>query len=80
MSDVDLSAMSIQQTKESLGELVRLALQARGAVVLIQRADGVLTSVDPKILDQLSAEQVVPFLLSWPEEMLSQYLMDREGK
>lgn len=80
MSDIDLSEMSTQQTKEALGELVRLALQSGGAAVLILRPDGALASVSPEILDQLTAEQMVPFLLSWPEDQLEKYLMARTGR
>jgi hypothetical protein len=80
MENVDLSTMTTQQVKEALGELVRLSVQAKGASVLIQRPDGFLASVDPAVLDLLTAEQLVPFLLSWPEDLLTQYLVEREAR
>jgi SpoU rRNA methylase family enzyme len=79
MSTLDLSDFPIDQAAETVGQLVSLCLRSRRACLLIQRPDGAVTVVDPRVLDAVSDEDMATQLLvsGWSEEDVMHYLSNR---
>ena len=78
-SALDLSDLPYDQVAETLGGLVSLCLRARRASVFIQRPDGAVTVLDPRILLSVSDEDMAASLFShgWAEEEVRHYLATR---
>ena len=63
---------------QRMGELVRLAIQRDGACVLLQRAPGEMTLINPRVLQHIPPEAMANELLeSWTDEEILAYLTTR---
>lgn len=75
MSEVDLTGLSQEQLFHGLSDMVLSFLRRDRAVILLARADGALTFINPTILQDIPAEKLAQTLLeSWSEEEVSQFL------
>lgn len=79
MSTLDLSEFPIDQAAETVGQLVSLCLRSRRACLLIQKPDGSVAVVDPRVLNFVPDEDMATQLLmsGWSEEDVLHYLGSR---
>ena len=76
---LDLSDLPIDQASETVGAVVSLCLRSRRASVFIQRGDGMVTVLDPRILLSISDEDMATALFDhgWEEGDVRHYLATR---
>lgn len=78
--NVDLSDQSMKEVRHSLGEMVEISLKRTRVALFVLRQDGVVTLVDPTVLQRLKPEDLVEFLLqSWDsEDDIEEFLVSLE--
>jgi hypothetical protein len=80
MGTLDLRQLSIKDTQQKLGELLWMSLNKSRAAVFVVREDGILTLVNPKVLQQGMAELADElFAAGWNDEQVEEFLVLLDG-
>lgn len=78
---IDLTALSPDEVLTAFGHFVTQSLQRAGAAVLIQKPDGSVTVLDPKILLSVPDEALaVELLACWPEADVEAFFAAKYAK
>lgn len=75
-SPVDLTDLSLREARERVGELLFMLLQKDRVAILVQREDGILTTVGPTFLSSEDPVALAVFLLGagWSENQVEDFL------
>lgn len=75
-SPIDLTKMGPDEVLTAFGHFVTQSLQRSGAAVFLQRPDGSVTVLNPRVLLAVPDEAMAQELIScWPEEDIEAYFM-----
>jgi hypothetical protein len=74
-NEVDLTGLSQEQLFQGIADMVLSLLQSHRVALLVSREDGVITFLNPILLQSLPAEVLANALLeSWPEDKVGEML------
>ena len=79
---IDLSDLSVREAHTKLGELVELCFKRSRAALLLVQEDGMVSVIDPRLLDSVPDEDMVSHLVGadWTEEQIVNFLQDRDRR
>jgi len=73
--DIDLTSLKPEQILAGIGDMVMGLLGTNRVAVVVQRDDGVISFINPLILQTTSPEELAKCLLeSWSEEQIEEFL------
>lgn len=74
-NEIDLTGLTEEQLHQGLADMMLSLIQSHRAALLVCRDDGVLTFINPIILQSIPPEVMAETLLeSWSEEQVSTFL------
>jgi hypothetical protein len=73
--EIDLTGMSQEQLFQGMADMVMSLLQSHRAALLVSRPDGVITFLNPIILQSIPPDELASTLLeSWDADQVSEFL------
>lgn len=78
---IDMTEADPDEVLAAFGHLVAQSIQRSGAAVFLQRPDGSVTILNPKLLQAVPDEVMAHELIScWPEEEVEAYFADKYAR
>lgn len=78
---IDMTDADPDEVLTAFGHLVAQSIQRSGAAVFLQKPDGSVTILDPKILLSVPDEVMAQALVTcWPEEDVEAYFADKYAR
>jgi hypothetical protein len=78
---IDLTAMSPDEVLSAFGHFATQSLQRAGAAVFLQKPDGSVTVLNPKILLSIPDDVMAQELIAcWPEEDVEAYFAEKYAR